>query len=464
MLSLAVSGCGKTSKTNTSQGKVPSQYDRIIGPLTPDTNPNVPAANNNSNHGSNNNAGNNNPGSSNPSDPNYNIDNDPSVPTPPIQTRAGAAANGHLYCEFANECHPAVAMISAVAKKGIERCSGFLITPDQVMTNDHCIDSTTAVKENNGNCDGLIFAHFAAVGNSSARDISCKKILYRSFQKGLASKDYAVFQLKERLTDRQPVTPARRGFNDGEDATIYRVQMQSSSGTYDGVQVKSACQATYKTVVYPAVTNPKSPLMTFGDCPIQKGNSGSVALNSDGDAGAIIQGYLTLKDDPTIKDQLRAAMLDDNYGEVGLGTQLACMQEVTRNAGGCSTVLPIQGRYPKDFVEDLGDFDTRSLPRTNSGETWKALPTPGAEQRLFIRAPVCVNPAPSLSFQASVVMYKRGMNHALQAEWRSILKPGDKTAIFQASATAAPSTATMFSSREFGDLEIPACMSRLTQK
>src|SRR5436190_18681945 len=65
-------------------------------------------------------------------------ENDPKIPNVPLETRIANAARGALKCEYEGECQPAVAMISVVVKKSIERCTGFLIAPDLVMTNDHC--------------------------------------------------------------------------------------------------------------------------------------------------------------------------------------------------------------------------------------------------------------------------------------------------------------------------------------
>lgn len=387
---------------------------------------------------------------------------DPTLPYTTLEERVARASGGTLYCDNKDNCHPAVAMISVVTGQAIERCSGFLIAPDLIVTNDHCLNHSVAARAKGNDCRNRIFAHFADAGRGSqAQSVSCQSIVTRSCQTGLGSRDYAVLRLSRPVTDRKPLRIAQRGFADGETATILRVQMRDNR-THDGDQGVISCKAAYRTMVYPSLQSDRSPLMTFGDCPIQKGNSGSAALNSAGEVTAIIQGYLTPPEDPKLRDQLSSLLLDPNYGEVGLGTQLACAPELSRVAGACTPIPQMFTRYPRLYASGYaGDFDPRLLPPAGAQERWKPLAAPSAEQRLFIRTPVCVSAAGATgSFQSSIAGFQRGINRSLQAEWRQVVRPGERTVVFNGTGPTPTVNGTyVFTNPEYGSVEVPACAS-----
>jgi hypothetical protein len=135
-----------------------------------------------------------------------------------LNERVNAAANGTLRCQFHGECEPALAMISVVTSEGLERCSGFLISPTQVLTNDHCVSKSTAVEMvpnqvSNIPCKNLIFVHFAKTKDSDeAQAVSCATVQARSFERGVGSKDYTLLKLAKPVIDRKPLKLARRGF------------------------------------------------------------------------------------------------------------------------------------------------------------------------------------------------------------------------------------------------------------
>lgn len=393
-------------------------------------------------------------------------EDNPNIPSPPIQARIRSASTASLYCEQSAECNPAVALISVVVKKAVERCSGFLIGPNLVMTNDHCLKHSVAVNERGGNCQNLIFAHFAQAGGAPAQTFSCSKIVYRSFQKGLGSQDFAILQLDAPVPGRGLMRVSNRGFRNGELATIYRIQMRddASTGTEGGVQVRTQCRATYGTLVYPMLRAANSPLMTFSDCPIQLGNSGSPILNESGELAAILQGYLTPpKEERALLDELQSVLLDQHYGQVAIATQLACVPGMARPSAGCSGIPEMYTLYPRRYLEQIGEFSARELPALGPQERWRRMNAPSDEQRLFIRTPVCVTPgARAQSFQSSVLLYQRGINRSLLPEWRAFVKPGDKTVTFEARG-AAVNGAVAYSHGELGTIQVPVC-TRFTQR
>lgn len=342
-----------------------------------------------------------------------------------IEDTKNAARSGRLTCAFNGECNPAVAMISVVGEQGLERCSGFLISADEVMTNDHCINKSISIKGWESRtthlpCRDFIYVHFAGSGQGDAGvNAACSEIEVRSRETGIASADYAIIKLQNKVQDRAPLVIAKKGLVDLEPVSIFRVQMTSdrTQTGFNGMQTKLNCQASFATYLYPGINASNSPLMTFGDCAIQAGNSGSPVLNQNGEAEALIQGYLTLNNNAVVENDLRASLLDQTYGQVAIGTQLSCVPELGTGPNHCSDIAPYVGYFSQQFLSQYGDAHPRALPALPQTQAWKLLsPNQSAFRETYASAPACTNAS---SFESVIMSYQKGINHYLQAEWRA---------------------------------------------
>ena len=394
----------------------------------------------------------------------------PRTPHSPTDTssladRVDAAKEGSLYCPFGDECEPALALISVATDEGLERCTGFLISETQVLTNDHCVAHSVAVENaiqhaSNIPCQGLVYAHFAKTNDhDQALNISCQTIQVRSFQTGIGNRDYAILKLSQPVRDRAPLRLANRGFRANERASIYRVQMQKSEeGTFDGIQTRLECPASYMTMLYPSVTTPDIPLMTFGDCAIQAGNSGSAAINSDGQVGAIIQGYLSVKQDPDILNQLQPRLLDQKYGQVAIGTQIECIPELNLSrTAKCGSIVNMNSMMPENYLELFSTFNPKRLPSAGSENVWKTIPSSSDDEKSYLKVPACVSNQAKTGAQypASEMTYRLGINRFLQGEWRAMLEPDEKQVNFK--LTASSSFQAELQNDEFGAITLPVC-------
>lgn len=374
----------------------------------------------------------------------------------PTDAQINAAKSGNLTCDFADECEPAVAMVSVATGEGVSRCSGFLISDHQVLTNDHCLAS---LREEESACEGLVFLHFTENVHRA-----CKKISIRSRQNGINSKDYAVIELDQPVQDRRALRISRRGFDNNETAVIYSVQAMKNptTKTLDGKQVRLSCQASFSTILHTNIQSPKESVMTFGDCAIQPGNSGSPILNRNGEVAAVVQGYLNADDD-VFSEQIQQYLLDENYGQVGLGTQTRCMPELVGAIGSnCNPVKPISALYPQQFLENFGVFSVKVLPEVQRHMLWISLKSLKATEKIFASAPDCITRNEAnhggFNFTSTVMSYRQGINARLQAEWRSLWLEGEKQTLFVIQKTQNEKPLSVdFVSEEFGKITVPVC-------
>ncbi len=377
-----------------------------------------------------------------------------------IEATRNAAKTGRLQCPYADECNPTVAMISVVTELGLERCSGVLVSENAVMTNDHCVNKSISLqgwetRSKGLPCKNSVFIHLAGTSKLESLNFDCSEIEVRSGETGINSKDFAIIKLDGRVTDRKVSKVSQRGFVDGETASIYRVQMESGvSGAFDGSQNRLDCQASYATFLYPLLSTMDSPLMTFGDCAIQAGNSGSPIFNRNGEIGAVVQGYLTVKQDPAILQGLGEVMLDPSYGLVAIGTQTQCVPEINPSRSQvCTEILPMTGYHPKDYLSMFKRFDLGVLPKPISGWEWHEFLTGDALKKVFFSKPICTS---QKSFDSHAMVYQEGMNRLMKGEWR--LSPEVSETIKNFSQIQGnPVGALSFLNSDLGTITIPTC-------
>jgi V8-like Glu-specific endopeptidase len=380
----------------------------------------------------------------------------------PNEDQIAAAKNGKLICDRKENCHSAVALVSVATSEGLNRCTGFLIDSGHLLTNSHCLPDGHLYTDN---CGLYVHAHF--LGDEHR---SCKRITKRSKTSEPSSRDYAVIELDRPLFGTSPLRLSKRGFRDLENATVYRVDMTQdlTTLTYDGVQSKVICQASHETMLATNVRTSLSPLMTFGDCPVKPGHSGSPILNANGEAGAINQAFLTPKDE-TVSEQIRKYLLDESFGDLSYGTQIRCVKDlVGETAQSCTEEEPIRALFPEEFLREQGKFNPKSLPPAPLLAYWLEVrnPTQDPFYSSWVLLPKCISQkeANSSGFRIISLMlnHRLGLTRYLQAEWRVQGKVGDRKTIFVPTLkNPNPRTGSLTQlemvSKDAGTISIPIC-------
>jgi hypothetical protein len=307
-----------------------------------------------------------------------------------------------------------------VTEQGLARCSGVLISENEVLTNDHCVGMSLSVAAHPGRfedipCEGDVFVSFAATGDSGALRSACRSIRFRSGERGIGSVDYAVIQLKEKVLARSQVRFSRKGLADGDEVGIFRVQMDGDTG-FGGTQSRLGCQASHRTFVYPQLDSADAPLMTLGDCPIVLGNSGAPVFNSSGELSGIIQGYLAVRSNEELDRELRDHLLDGTFGLTGVATQVHCIERIGSDSRTTCTELPtLKSMSVTEFLAKYLPDSPADLPQTQ--EDWKWYPSSKGDEgyRTYRSGPVC---ASIEAFHSAEVTFQSGIDSRLQATWK----------------------------------------------
>jgi hypothetical protein len=332
-----------------------------------------------------------------------------------------AAAAGELRCDFEDECHPSVALVSVVTPDGLARCTGSLISEDEVLTNDHCVkNSLSASREptrlSEIPCEGEVYVHFARSGEIEPVSAGCRSIRIRSAENGIGSADFAVLKLARKIPARSPLAPSPGGFQNGQIGNVFRVQMDGGEG-YSGTQSLLRCDASHSTFLYPQVTDPEGALMTFGDCAIQLGNSGSPVLNAQGELVALVQGYLMLRENPVLQKELEPLLLDRTYGLTAISTQVHCLGSVwNRSVSACRDVPDLTSLTLQEYLDGHAPWSAEVLPPpAEKAWKWAEMKSEDPLRKRFRSHPAC---AESESFEAEERRFRKGLDSKMQAAWR----------------------------------------------
>ena len=226
-------------------------------------------------------------------------------------------------CGDAANCNPSVGLLIArLNPTQIAVCTSFLVAPDIIATNKHCLPD--AVQIAGANCSGLIGFKFPGSHQASAAAAECATVIAVSpypvttTEGGAkAQTDYAILKLTQPL-GRPVLKFDGSGIADQEHVTV--VSMSPDNNERSGTISSYDCRAVQGTVSTDSYTSSFSPIVQFNDCPIIHGNSGSPAIGSSGGVKAIVmQGAVDLA-------AMKAAGIA-NPKPFGRATNFACVTE-----------------------------------------------------------------------------------------------------------------------------------------
>lgn len=201
-----------------------------------------------------------------------------------------------LTCADGAACPENVGYLLANAGESmISQCTGWLVAPDIVATNSHCIPDE--MKKDAAKCVGNMSIKLPATKGLPEEILDCARVLYfspiaeKQGDDGFIKKaDYAFFRLT-RPSRRKVIAVSREGIHDQQDLTVFSVDPQSRQEPV-GKLFKRVCRPYKNTLLLPEDTTALADVsVAFGDgCVARHGNSGSPVLNSRGEAVGWLHG------------------------------------------------------------------------------------------------------------------------------------------------------------------------------
>lgn len=236
-------------------------------------------------------------------------------------------------------CPEGVALWVAREKNGNpSQCTAFLIGPDQVLTNHHCLPK--GAKAPNAGCQDDVRLYFPALPGIGADSVDCKAIEALSpHEDRIDEPDWAVVRLARPVARR----PLPLDFGGCEDLDSVRIWVAAPD--WGSVLVKKNasaqirlqdCRVSRRTSVFhdkeskASFIDPKSRRVPLVDCPAWKGNSGAPVLRRSGsDSTWKVAGILD-RSSPTgsILDWAKSQslpLLDSALGDIAYASNLGCL-------------------------------------------------------------------------------------------------------------------------------------------
>ncbi|GEM_PF-6668213 len=195
------------------------------------------------------------------------------------------------------DCPSGVALLlggDLQTSKNPARCSSFLVGKRILITNNHCIP--TEVKQDPNQCPAMVTAVFPKTPFFDGERASCERILHLS-EDGLSAStderdlpakrpDYAVIYL-DRDVNRPVFTISREGIPNNTELTVFAFDPAPHKPGHATLKRK-ICKSIQSTDLVPSYQDRFSPVVSFKDCSIISGNSGSVAIDSQGLVRALL--------------------------------------------------------------------------------------------------------------------------------------------------------------------------------
>lgn len=196
-----------------------------------------------------------------------------------------------LACADKENCNPSVAAIEIdYPQTGpLDHCTGFLIAPDLVLTNGHCVIGRVGYmgKTRRGqSCTG-VKVHFFNTKTHKAESATCRglaELTEYPVHEGLNVPDYAVLRLDKKI-NRPAIKIGKQEIKDKEKFSITKVDFtKDEMGHYTATQRQEKnCETDFSTqTMYQP--HSRTPVFMVKNCKFIPGNSGSVVTNNNNEA------------------------------------------------------------------------------------------------------------------------------------------------------------------------------------
>ncbi len=228
-------------------------------------------------------------------------------------------------CKSNDQCPTSVGLltfwVSGEHASSAGMCTSFLIAKDLALTNSHCIPDEMRNKSQRPTEQMKIV--FPAVGSLPETSVGVDNIISFTDLTGAIGKnpDYAVLKLQQEMNDRDILKMSHDGLPDDFSFRIFSITPTSDHAVIGELEIKE-CKTMMDSGVQPSYLNKFSPVVSFTECGIRHGNSGSPMIDSKGMVRGIIQAGVDQDSLELIAKKLEI----DTLKPLNLGTNSACMK------------------------------------------------------------------------------------------------------------------------------------------
>ena len=354
-----------------------------------------------------------------------------------------------ISCFSDGDCNPSVAMIAAawsVPSPGVSVCTGFLVAPDILATNSHCLP--VDLDHAGSSCSQRIWAFFPTMSSAQEERLECDTVISSTGNsETVPQQDIAFLRLKTR-SSRPALQLSRDGFPDKAKVKLVKVNPEpGQGGGYDvGTMQTVECEAEQHSTRLPSFDDSHSPVVALGTCEVLHGNSGSPLIDSQGRAVGIIQAFFNPSSiDPN-------SLLTGSINRLNVATSMACVQSPVDVGGTYSSAcnnMPgtDDDRHAKDWLDSVSrklqqDADSSlAIDESNNptGIRWKArsldqtstvIPEGSSNTQYdsyLVPIPECVAATPatgSMDRTILIIHYRRGYDENLVPSYRTVVTTG----------------------------------------
>lgn len=238
-------------------------------------------------------------------------------------------SNSRISCR--SKCTAGVGLLLSYHResKQVSRCTAFLIQKNVLATNNHCVPKD--IKSGQSPLGRIVFL---LPGSSHVSLIRVEELIQASNMDGKNqfTQDFALLKINSPQQEQDILKVTRSGVADSLRYTIPHVNQISSlasTNSFDFQVQTVECTAIQRSPIFPFFESDYSKIVTFKNCPIRSGNSGSPILNSDGNVVAILSAYFLLENTPLGRLMKSEDLV--KVPRVALATNFSCIQDFKKS-------------------------------------------------------------------------------------------------------------------------------------
>ncbi|MGZ6331434.1 MAG: trypsin-like serine peptidase, partial [Bdellovibrionota bacterium] len=267
-----------------------------------------------------------------------------SIPAKSLSHAQSLAKNAVVSCSDPANCHESIAFLTETSPVNVSMCTSFLIAPDMVATNSHCIPDD--LKAPGSPCTDRIWLTFPKVGALEGVQVGCSQVIFASEHPQTVAPDYAFIQLDQPV-QRKVLGFNHDGFADNLRVSIPKINPVDASFPLGSLEV-ARCKMIQNTYVLPSFDSDLRPTVAFSDCTVMHGNSGSPILGPDGQAHGIMQSNVTNSGAlyQWILDNYQMRLEDPGISQLNFGTNFSCVSAPFESARHNPKICSQSGENP----------------------------------------------------------------------------------------------------------------------